>query len=359
MIMSDSFHSGSQALQRCGSGCPAQTSCVGGLCCPLPVCASTGQVASSLCGPSSSCPSGQYCNGVACCVLPVCPSGGTAIQSCVQGTECPSGYGCSSGGGCCPLVNVADVVCPIASYPICQCSSTSLCPTGSSCYPSATPTCCAASPTVLMAVPGVPCEASPQCSGYSNGASCYQNLCVCLKGSFSNGASCVYQDPIVIEMAHSGCDQFGTPCRFVLSAARRRPLLSSNKNTTAEPLWFNVSGERRCPRDLPEADNTCLPSETCVDGVCKTRLWPGEYGCSSDAECTSRCPNTYCEQKSDKNLPQCQCKSGMLLYGRCFDVCPRGFHESGAYCQHDNEDAFWADPAAQQEIQTLLNNGVC
>lgn len=33
------------------------------------------------------------------------------------------------------------------------------------------------------------------------------------------------------------------------------------------------------------------------------KLWPGEYGCQVDEECSSRCPNTYCEKrKTDKKV---------------------------------------------------------
>ncbi|CAJ0959177.1 unnamed protein product, partial [Mesorhabditis belari] len=72
---------------------------------------------------------------------------------------------------------------------------------------------------------------------------------------------------------------------------------------------------------LVYGDNTCLPNEKCIEGKCKSKLWPGEYGCESDEECSSRCPNTYCEKrKSDKNVAQCQYKDGMLLYGRCYKM---------------------------------------
>lgn len=52
------------------------------------------------------------------------------------------------------------------------------------------------------------------------------------------------------------------------------------------------------------------------------KLWPGEYGCETDEECSARCTNTYCEKKTDKNVGQCQCKDGMLLYGRCCKLKP-------------------------------------
>lgn len=89
------------------------------------------------------------------------------------------------------------------------------------------------------------------------------------------------------------------------------------------------------------------------------KLWLGEYGCDSDLQCKARCPNSYCEKKSDKNVPQCQCTNGLLLYGRCFDTCPKGFHESGGYCRHDDEDAFWQNSETQVNLQSLLNKGSC
>ncbi|KAH7680399.1 Protein T10E10.4 [Aphelenchoides avenae] len=106
----------------------------------------------------------------------------------------------------------------------------------------------------------------------------------------------------------------------------------------------------------------CMPTHECsLRNVSSSfrKLWPGEYGCSTDLECASRCPNTYCEAKSDKGVPQCQCKNGLLLYGRCFSKCPPGFHESGAYCQHDDEETFWSNADAQDVLQKLLNNGPC
>jgi len=56
---------------------------------------------------------------------------------------------------------------------------------------------------------------------------------------------------------------------------------------------------------------------------------------------------------------QCQCKEGLLLYGRCFDKCPSGFHESGGLCVHDNEGDFLADPDAKQALQRILDERQC
>uniref|UniRef100_A0A914BWV0 Uncharacterized protein n=1 Tax=Acrobeloides nanus TaxID=290746 RepID=A0A914BWV0_9BILA len=42
-----------------------------------------------------------------------------------------------------------------------------------------------------------------------------------------------------------------------------------------------------------------------------------------------------------------------------FEKCPKGFHESGAYCMHDDEDAFWENAEAQENLQKLLNEGEC
>ena len=102
-------------------------------------------------------------------------------------------------------------------------------------------------------------------------------------------------------------------------------------------MFFNVATVRHCVMKTNEAnfdpDSTCLPNEKCINGECKMyaflgifpeggsyfrKLWPGEYGCTTDEECTARCPNTYCEKKkSDKSVAQCQCADGFLLYGRC------------------------------------------
>ncbi|CAD5230433.1 unnamed protein product [Bursaphelenchus okinawaensis] len=359
--------SGQQAQQRCSvsTPCPVGTTCTSGLCCTLPVCTYGGQVASSFCGTSNACPTNYYCERGACCPepIPLCPSGGRSVMQCVRGSDCPTGYGCTASGGCCQLVN--DFICPINALPVCQCSPTMSCPVGSACNSGM---CCTTSPSVAMAAPGTGCQASQQCSGYSSsgpGALCQGDICVCIKGAFSNGAACKSESPLVINIARGGCDQYGSPCKYMLSSARRRPVFSPTKNATDTPLWYNTAAAtiRRCPRSSPDnstsPDNTCLPNETCVKGECKVRLWPGEYGCDSNEECMSRCSNTYCEHKTDKGVSQCQCSNGLLLYGRCFEVCPKGFHESGAVCEHDDEDAFWASPAAQNALQKLLNTGSC
>lgn len=40
--------------------------------------------------------------------------------------------------------------------------------------------------------------------------------------------------------ARSGCDQYGSPCKFVLSTARRKPLFAPIGNTTEEPRKFTL-----------------------------------------------------------------------------------------------------------------------
>lgn len=39
--------------------------------------------------------------------------------------------------------------------------------------------------------------------------------------------------------------------------------------------------------------------------------------------------------------------------------CPEGFHESGAYCMHDDEEGFWKDAVAQENLKYLLNKDQC
>ncbi|CAI4223482.1 unnamed protein product [Auanema sp. JU1783] len=355
--------SGLIATQRCqmGLGCSPGHQCENGVCCPIPMCG-TGTVAASVCGTGNSCPIGYVCEGRGCCQepLPLCPNGGRSAQRCYRGAECPPGYGCTPLGGCCPLS--MEPICPMKSTPVCQCSANSVCPSGSSC---AMGTCCSTALTSYNHVPGANCQASPQCNGYDNGCSqCVQGVCACSSGSASNGASCIRMPPNVLTLARNGCDQYGSPCKFVFSTARRRPIFAPTGNVTDQPLFFNVAQVRQClsnSTDLGiDPDSTCLPNEKCINGECRMKLWPGEYGCSTDLECSSRCPNTYCEKrKSDKNVAQCQCRDGMLLYGRCFSQCPRGFHESGAYCMHDDEDGFWSDADAQNNLKALLNGGQC
>lgn len=99
-------------------------------------------------------------------------------------------------------------------------------------------------PTVFTTMPGTECEASPQCAGYPTGAQCLENLCVCGQGSYSNGAACVVQQPMVIQTAQDGCDQYGSPCRYVLSSVRRRPMLSVANNRTTDPRRFNTPNKQ-------------------------------------------------------------------------------------------------------------------
>ncbi|KAK0418487.1 hypothetical protein QR680_013586 [Steinernema hermaphroditum] len=354
--------SGVLATQRCtiGGQCPNGQACENGLCCPLPVCANQ-QVATQQCGVGNSCPLGFVCEGRGCCPepLPLCPNGVRSALKCLSGADCPAGFGCNNQGGCCPLSY--QPVCPVNLNPVCQCSSSNVCPAGTSCHMG---TCCSSAVATVDQVPGGQCQLNSQCNGFASScAQCVQNVCVCVNGALSNGASCQQLSPAVVQQARTGCDQYGSPCRFVISTARRKPLFAPIGNATDAPLWFNVAKKRSCITNSTapgfDPDSTCLPNEKCIDGECKAKLWPGEYGCSQDVECASRCANTYCERRTDKNVAQCQCKSGLLLYGRCFDQCPSGFHESGAFCMHDDEDAFWKDADAQDNLKQLLNRGQC
>uniref|UniRef100_A0A0N5ANQ9 EB domain-containing protein n=1 Tax=Syphacia muris TaxID=451379 RepID=A0A0N5ANQ9_9BILA len=355
--------SGMQATQRCQgpNACPANLICENGVCCPSPVCPN-GQIALQLCGFGNSCPIGYVCEGRGCCPepMPLCPNGGRAMQKCERGSECAPGYGCTPLGGCCLLS--MDPVCPAHQSPVCQCSPTNACPILSTCMMG---TCCTNALTTYEQVPGTSCQSSSQCNGYANNcAQCIATICVCVNGAASNGATCQQIRPNVLRQARSGCDQYGSSCKFVLSTARRKPLFAPYGNVTEKPLWFNVAERRRCLTNSSlvnlDVDSTCLPNEKCINGECRMKLWPGEYGCESDEECLGRCNNTYCEkQKTDKNVSQCQCKDGMLLYGRCFTDCPEGFHESGAYCMHDDEEEFWKDAVAQENLKYLLNKDQC
>ncbi|MFH4975868.1 hypothetical protein AB6A40_002577 [Gnathostoma spinigerum] len=355
--------SGGQASQRCypGVGCPPGQFCDGGVCCPIPVC-SNGMPSLQLCGIGNSCPLGFVCEGRGCCPepMPLCPNGGRASRKCVRGSDCAPGFGCTVLGGCC-LLSV-EPVCPVSQSPVCQCSATNACPAQSTCLSG---TCCTSALTAAYnRVPGTQCRSSTQCNGFNaECAACLQTTCVCTNGAASNGATCQQTPPQVLQMARTGCDEYGSPCRYTFSTARRKPIFAPVGNATEKPLWFHVAAKRKCVTDVKkpnyDPDNTCLPNEKCIKGECKMRLWPGEYGCSTDEECSSRCPNTYCSRNSDKNVPQCQCKGGMLLFGRCFVSCPDGFHQSGAYCKHDNEDAFWKDGQAQEKLKEVLNSGTC
>ncbi|KAE9414231.1 hypothetical protein Angca_007711, partial [Angiostrongylus cantonensis] len=355
--------SGLQATQRCqmGIGCASGHQCENGVCCAMPVC-STGLIAASVCGIGNSCQIGFVCEGRGCCQEPPppCPNGGRAVQRCNRGADCPPGFGCTQLGGCCLLS--MEPVCPTQSNAICQCSQNNACPKDATCIMG---TCCSKSLAPYSQIPGSKCQASTQCNGYSSSCSqCTQGICACVNGAASNGASCIQMSPQILTLARNGCDQYGSPCTVLLSTARRRPIIAPVGNNTEKPLFFNVATERRCVANSTnlgfDPDNTCLPNEKCISGECRTKLWPGEYGCNTDEECTSRCENTYCEKmKSDKNVAQCQCRDGQLLYGRCFSQCPQGFHESGAYCVHDDENVFWTDGDAQDRLKALLNAGNC
>ncbi|VDL69633.1 unnamed protein product [Nippostrongylus brasiliensis] len=408
------------STQRCAVGCanccPMGNTCINGGCCPLPQCPSGG-LALSICA-GRGCPVGTECVGGGCCQLPRCPSGLQATQRCQMGIGCARGHQCENGVCCampmCSTGMIASSVCGIGnSCPMgydedavrnhhhyvqmvvgllrdvievlnvlqdlavrhwedaafYRWSRSVLVSSIQSVNVHRTVLVQVALPVqwgrVAPRIPGSQCHASTQCNGYSSScAQCTQGVCACVNGAASNGASCLQMPNKVLVVARNGCDQYGSPCRVLLSTARRRPIIAPVGNITETPLFFNVANERRCVANATDfafdPDSTCLPNEKCINGECKMKLWPGEYGCTTDEECTSRCANTYCERmKSDKNVAQCQCRDGQLLYGRCFSQCPQGFHESGAYCMHDNEDAFWADADAQDRLKALLNAGQC
>ncbi|CEF63148.1 Chitin binding domain and EB domain and Cysteine-rich repeat-containing protein [Strongyloides ratti] len=355
---------GKAASERCQMGsCPPNKLCENGVCCDIPVCSTTGMIPAQFCGIGNSCPLNFYCERQGCCPepLPLCPNGGRSTSRCDRGSDCPPGFGCTSLGGCCRLS--VEPICPLRMNAICQCSANNGCPQGSTCNQG---TCCTQVSATFNQVPGTSCQMSTQCNGFTNSNSrCLQNTCICTKGAISNGASCIQQPAIVVNQARNGCDQYGNPCKFVLSTTRRRPLFTPVGNVTDTPLWFNVIELRSCIDDPTitgvdfDPDSTCLPNEKCINGKCRTKLWPGEYGCNSDMECQARCPNTYCEQKTDKNVPQCLCKNGFLLYGRCVENCPSGFHSSDKYCMHNDEDHFWKDSKLQDNLRELLNKGNC
>uniref|UniRef100_A0A1I8AUG4 Chitin-binding type-2 domain-containing protein n=1 Tax=Steinernema glaseri TaxID=37863 RepID=A0A1I8AUG4_9BILA len=315
------------------SGCSNGGSChqPAGCCCaapatPPPVCPS-GVLATQRCQLGGQCPNGQACENGLCCPLPICSNQQIATQTCGFGNACPLGFVCE-GRGCCPeplplcpngarasrkCLSGADCpagsgcnqqggCCPLSFDPICPMNLNPVCQCSSNeACPSGTScyqgTCCSSTSIAVAQVPGAQCQQSGQCNGFSSGcAQCVQSVCVCVNGALSNGALCQQMAPATIQQARSGCDQ---------------------------------------------------------------KLWPGEFGCSEDAECAARCPNTYCELRTDKKVGQCQCRDGLLLHGRCFQRCPKGFHESGAFCMHDDEDAFWKDAAAQDALKQLLNRGQC
>ncbi|ETN69056.1 EB module [Necator americanus] len=392
-------------LIRCSNGCanccPFGHSCVNGGCCPLPQCPAGG-LALTMCG-TRSCSVGNECVGGGCCPLPRCPSGLQATQRCQRGIGCPRGHQCEN-GVCCAM-------------PTCSAGliAASVCGMGNSCPMGFV---CEVHPQKFIlpqhykfnnvdAQRGE-CEEvvaknrlhfAQMEAELFNGAveelNALQDLDVLLSEdvAFYRWNQCAQHKrtqsanvlPIVLAhrvqraqwervvpkmpakvltLARNGCDQYGSPCTVLLSTARRKPIIAPVGNITDAPLFFNVATERRCVVNATDVnfdpDSTCLPNEKCINGECRMKLWPGEYGCITDDECTSRCPNTYCEKKkSDKNVAQCQCRDGQLLFGRCFSQCPPGFHESGAYCMHDDEDAFWADGDAQDRIKALLNASPC
>ena len=263
--------SGIQAVQRCqiGSTCPNGQACENGVCCPMPVCSYTGTVAMSMCGTRNACPIGYLCEGRGCCPepMPLCPNGGRATQKCIRGSDCPPGFGCTPLGGCCLLS--LEPQCPLRQNAICQCSPNSACPTQATCNMG---TCCTSAVATYNMVPGSQCQAASQCNGFSSScATCQRSVCVCTQGSYSNGAACIPATALVLNRARNGCDQYGSPCRFHLSSARRKPLFAPVGNNTENPLWFNVAGERFCvDNDTSiDPDSTCLPSEKCIEGKCR------------------------------------------------------------------------------------------
>jgi hypothetical protein len=106
--------------------------------------------------------------------------------------------------------------------------------------------------------PGSRCQYATQCNGQGQSySSCLQNTCVCVKGqsfffsklhnsclgSYSNGVSCNSPNTIVLNRARSGCDQYGSPCKYVFSTARRKPIFAPVNNETETPrkkIWHKL-----------------------------------------------------------------------------------------------------------------------
>uniref|UniRef100_A0A1I7XEZ4 EB domain-containing protein n=1 Tax=Heterorhabditis bacteriophora TaxID=37862 RepID=A0A1I7XEZ4_HETBA len=363
------------------------------------------------------------------------------LASCNE--PCPQYSACSSGIGCCPvpvkhqqLQNIQITLCPGSfSPPIGTCGS---CPLGTLCNQQIN-MCCPSSNqpstdlvyNVVLLCPSkiimlisklqmVPLQTSPVQVAALLVCILESTLCVILqylsmkninlyenisdfpvvqldmyaKFSLLGGCCLLFMEPVCPSHSNAVCQC--SPNNACPTGA------SCTLGTCCSSVFFNVAAVRKCLANATDlnfdVDSTCLPNEKCIDGECRMKLWPGEYGCATDRECTARCLNTYCEKKrSDKNVAQCQCRDGLLLYGRCcqflfllinfyidlplilksvfvyirshlqliffglktLSQCPRGFHESGAYCMHDDEDTFWSDASAQDNLNALLNAGQC
>lgn len=154
----------------------------------------------------------------------------------------------SFSGGCCLLS--LEQVCPRNQNAICQCSSSNSCPSYSSCNMG---TCCTSSLANYNVIPGARCQYETQCNGYGQSySSCVKNTCVCVRGisstriysfigAYSNGVSCNQPNVLVLNKARNGCDQYGSPCKYVFSTARRKPIFAPINNSTETPcklLYF-------------------------------------------------------------------------------------------------------------------------
>ncbi|KAK6766458.1 hypothetical protein RB195_026016 [Necator americanus] len=375
---------GSPALQSCSRGCPDGYSCYQGSCCPMscPV----GQTALGFCS-SGACSGGGSCYtpGGCCCQetvkLPVCANGQQSQRTCSIDAECGPRMECSN-GGCCPMP-----FCPTGEEVVAK-NRLHFAQMEAELFNGAVEELNALQDLDVLLSEDVAFYRWNQCAQHKRTQSAnvlpivlahrvqraqwervVPKPCPCSIRSLAldvrlQRSAMDTPRHVLSALKENGCDQYGSPCTVLLSTARRKPIIAPVGNITDAPLFFNVATERRCVVNATDVnfdpDSTCLPNEKCINGECRMKLWPGEYGCTTDDECTSRCPNTYCEKKkSDKNVAQCQCRDGQLLFGRCFSQCPPGFHESGAYCMHDDEDAFWADGDAQDRIKALLNASPC
>uniref|UniRef100_A0A915KKM9 Chitin-binding type-2 domain-containing protein n=1 Tax=Romanomermis culicivorax TaxID=13658 RepID=A0A915KKM9_ROMCU len=332
--------SNDQPQGLCSSGCPPNTLCMQGICCPtgnlspsrlgdIPQICSNGL--RPVCSCSSGCPSSTSCQtGVGCCpaLPPLGTNHGLSNQLCSNGMKpaMPCFLGCPS-GSVCEVVGSGNL-CPDGTRPLVnQCSDS--CPIGSMCQPSVG--CCQVSspvnPSRQMCPGGVQpysscsagcppttaCQPNVGCCPQSLNQGLVQNIQIC-----SNG-----QRPI-------GPCSIGCPSGTACQQGNCCPILSQPSTSLVlppPPVSMPLCGTGQIPI------SSCVPTQNCPPG----------YECTAQGCCPAApvaCPPNgqnpgFCQgATSSPCCPPPVCPNGASPLRSCSSdgQCPPNYLCIGGSC---------------------------